>query len=260
MSFIETYLIGLAVVLGMMTILWLVSLKLKNASIVDIFWGMGFVLAAWVYFFLTPEFTSARKWLLPILVTIWGLRLSIHILLRNAGKGEDFRYVKWREENGASWWWRSFFKVFLLQGILLWIISAPLLAAQRSNTALGVLDIIGAALWAVGFFFEAVGDAQLKAFLANPENRGKIMDRGVWGLTRHPNYFGDSAQWWGYYLLALAAGGWWAIFSPIMMTYLLTQVSGAKLLEQTMMQKPGYPEYAARVNGFFPWFPKKNKN
>lgn len=260
MSFIETYLIGLAVVLGMMTILWLVSLKLKNASIVDIFWGMGFVLAAWVYFFLTPEFTSARKWLLPILVTIWGLRLSIHILLRNAGKGEDFRYVKWRKENGASWWWRSFFKVFLLQGILLWIISAPLLAAQRSNTALGVLDIIGAALWAVGFFFEAVGDTQLKAFLANPENRGKIMDRGVWGLTRHPNYFGDSAQWWGYYLLALAAGGWWAIFSPIMMTYLLTQVSGAKLLEQTMMQKPGYPEYAARVNGFFPWFPKKNKH
>ena len=257
MSFLEVYGIALAAILSMMMVLWLVSLVMKNAGIVDIFWGTGFVLVNWLYFALAPEGLDARKWMGVIIVTIWGLRLSIHILLRNAGKPEDFRYAKWREENGSSWWWRSFFKVFVLQGILLWIISAPLLAAQRGTNALNVLDYLGVAIWAVGFFFEAVGDAQLKRFISNPANRGKVMERGVWGLTRHPNYFGDSAQWWGYYLLALSAGGWWTIFSPIIMTYLLTQVSGVKLLEETMMKKPGYPEYAARVNGFFPWFPKK---
>lgn len=259
MSFLEVYAIALGVIIGLMTVLWLVSLALKNSSIVDIFWGTGFVVAGWTYFLLTPEGYLPRKLLIAIIVTIWGLRLSLHIFLRNKGKPEDFRYQKWRGENGQSWWWRSFFKVFLLQGVLLWIISAPLLAAQFRGTPdrLTILDFLGLFLWAVGFFFEAAGDWQLARFIKDPANKGKVMDRGVWRYTRHPNYFGDSAQWWGYYLVAAAAGGWWTIFSPILMTHLLVNVSGMALLEKTMSQRPAYREYMTRTSGFIPWFPRK---
>ena len=203
-----------------------------------------------------------RKLLISTLVTVWGLRLTLHILLRNKGKPEDFRYQKWREENGSSWWWRSFFKVFLLQGILLWIISAPLLLAHAGIKPqyLTALDWLGVILLVVGFYFEAVGDLQLKRFLAWPENKGKIMNQGVWRFTRHPNYFGDSAQWWGFYLIAASAGGWWTVFSPIMMTFLLVRVSGAALLEKSMSKKPGYRQYMASTSGFIPWFPREPKS
>ena len=259
MSFLGIYGTAFLVILGLMTLLWLVSLLLKNASIVDIFWGSGFVISGWVYFALTPDGFPARKLLLMILTTIWGLRLSLYILYRNWGKAEDFRYQVWRKEAGAAWWWRSFFKVFLLQGILMWIISAPLLAAQIRSAPdrLTVLDFIGAAVWAIGFFFEVAGDFQLARFKANPANKGKVMDRGVWRFTRHPNYFGDSAQWWGYYLIAAAAGGWWTVFSPIIMTLFLLRVSGVALLEKTLETRPGYKEYIESTSAFVPWFPRK---
>ena len=261
MTFLSVYLIGLAVIIGFMAALWLVSLALKNSSIVDIFWGAGFVLAAWLYFALTPDGFFPRKLLIVILVTIWGLRLSTHIFFRNNGKGEDFRYRKWREENGQKWWWKSFFQVFLLQGLLLWVISLPLLASQYFGKVnhLTALDFIAAALWLVGFFFESVGDFQLSRFIKNPQNRGKVLSSGVWRFTRHPNYFGDSAQWWGYYLIALAAGGWWSILSPIIMTYLLTRVSGVALLEKSLDAKPGYREYVESTSAFIPWFPRRKK-
>jgi steroid 5-alpha reductase family enzyme len=259
MSFLAVYGIALAVILGLMTILWLISLVLKNSSIIDIFWGAGFVLANWVYFALSPDGFPLRQWLLGILVTIWGLRLSLYILKRNWGKPEDFRYQKWREESGERWWWKSLFQVFLLQGLLLWLISTPLLAAHRNAAPdhLTFLDIIGLVLWLVGFFFESVGDFQLSRFRGNPANKGKVLDSGVWRYTRHPNYFGDSAQWWGYYLIAAAAGGWWTVFSPIMMTLLLLRVSGVALLEKTLETRPGYKEYAQRTSAFIPWFPRK---
>ncbi len=258
MTFIQIYLIGLGVTLVLMTVLWLVSLRLKNSSIVDIFWGTGFVVAGWVYFILTPDGYLARKLLIMVLVTIWGLRLSIHILRRNWGKPEDFRYQVWRKEAGQAWWWRSFFKVFLLQGFLLWIISIPLLAAQSSPlpSHLTILDYLGALVWLIGFFFESMGDHQLSKFRANPANKGKVLDTGVWHYTRHPNYFGDSAQWWGYYLIAAAAGGWWTIFSPIIMTLFLLKVSGVALLEKTLETRPGYKEYIEETSAFIPWFPK----
>ena len=260
MTFLEVYAIGFAVITACMILLWLLSLKLKNSSIVDIFWGTGFVIAAWLYFALSPDGLPARKLLIAILVTLWGLRLSLHILMRNAGKPEDFRYQKWRADNGKKWWWVSFFQVFLLQGILLWVISAPLLAAQFSSrsTQLTALDFIGATLWAVGFFFEAAGDMQLTRFKRNPANKGKVLNTGVWRYSRHPNYFGDSAQWWGYFLIALAAGGWWTIFSPIMMTILLLRVSGVALLEKTLETRPGYKEYVESTSAFIPWFPRQN--
>jgi steroid 5-alpha reductase family enzyme len=229
---------------------------------VDIFWGPGFVVANWVYFALTPDGSPARKWLISILVTIWGLRLGSYILWRNWGKPEDFRYQKWREEEGARWWWFSFFKVFLLQGMLAWIISAPLLAAHAGGGSArpGVLDYIAILVWVIGFFFEAVGDLQMARFKANPANKGKVLDRGVWRYTRHPNYFGDATQWWAYYLIAAAAGGFWTIFSPILMTLLLLRVSGVALLEKTLKEtKPQYKEYVESTSAFVPWFPRRGE-
>lgn len=259
MSFIEVYGIALLVILSLMTLVWLVSLLLSNSSIVDIIWGTGFVIAGWVYFAFTPDGFLLRKWLISILVTLWGLRLSLYILWRNWGKPEDFRYQKMRQEAGKRWWWQSYFQVFVLQGLLMWLISAPLLAAQHSSapTNLTMFDFIGLALWAVGFFFEAVGDLQLARFKANPANKGKVLDAGVWRYTRHPNYFGDSAQWWGYYLIGASAGGWWTIFSPILMTLLLLRVSGVALLEKTLETRPGYKEYVEKTSAFIPWFPCK---
>mgnify|MGYP001765512718 FL=1 len=259
MGFVSTYLVLAAVIFGLMILLWLLSLALKNSSIVDIFWGSGFVIFAWVAFFLTPEGYLPRKLLLTILVTIWGLRLSIYILIRNWGKPEDFRYQAWRKQHRANWWWYSLLQVFLLQGLLLLNIAAPLLAAQYSATParLGVLDYLAIPLWIIGFIFESVGDLQLKRFKANPANKGKVMDRGLWRYTRHPNYFGDATQWWAYYLIAASAGGWWTIFSPLLMTMLLLRVSGVKLLEKTLDTRPGYKEYSERTSEFIPWFPKK---
>ncbi len=263
MTFLEVYLIGLGAVLGLMALLWTVSLVLRNSSIVDPFWGTGFVVANWLYFALTPDGFPGRKWLISALVTIWGLRLSLYLLWRNRGKGEDFRYRKWREEAGTRWWWQSFFRVFLLQGLLLWIISAPLLAAQigPAPAHLTVLDFLAVALWAVGFFFEAAGDLQLARFRSNPANKGKVLDWGVWRYTRHPNYFGDSAQWWAYYPVAAVAGGWWTVFSPIIMTGMLLRVSGVALLERTLTTtKPGYKEYVESTSAFVPWFPRRPKH
>ncbi|MBM3121529.1 MAG: DUF1295 domain-containing protein [Chloroflexi bacterium] len=260
MDFLGIWLLAGGVVLGLMILLWLLSLALRNASIVDIFWGTGFVIVAWAAFLFTPDGFLPRKLLLAALVTIWGLRLSIHILRRNWGKPEDFRYAAWRQESGRSWWWFSFFKVFLLQGVLLWIISTPLVAAQFSPAParLGLLDVLGVLLWAFGFYFEAAGDAQLERFKSNPANKGKLLTTGVWHYTRHPNYFGDAAQWWGYFLIAAGAGGWWTVFSPVLMTLLLVRVSGVALLEKTLIEtKPGYREYAQTTSAFVPWFPRR---
>jgi len=241
-----------------MILLWLWSLFLKNASIVDIFWGLGFTLIAWLAFTVTPQGYLPRKQLMVTLVTVWGLRLALHISLRNWGKPEDLRYAKWREENGMNWWWVSFFKVFLLQGVLMWLISTPILAAQTSGfpAILAPLDYLGASLWTFGLLIESIGDLQLTLFKADASNGGKLLATGLWKYTRHPNYFGEAVLWWGFYVIALAAGSWWAIFSPIIMTFLLMKVSGVAMLERTMKSKPGYEDYMRRTNAFIPWFPK----
>jgi steroid 5-alpha reductase family enzyme len=252
------FLLSGALIFILITLLWLVSLLIRNASIVDIFWGIGFVLIAWLDYSLSP-FMSSTKWLLLILVTVWGLRLSIHIGIRNWGKPEDFRYAKWREENGKRWPLFSYLQVFLLQGLLMWIIAAPLISIRVTDgiPPLSPLAVIGALVWVYGFIFEAVGDWQLAHFKADPANKGKLMTSGVWKYTRHPNYFGDAAQWWGFYLIAASAGGWWTIFSPIIMTFLLIKISGVAMLEKTMKGKPGYEEYARKTSAFIPLAPKK---
>jgi steroid 5-alpha reductase family enzyme len=259
MTFLQVYLWAGVLILALMTAVWLLSLALRDSSIVDIFWGPGFVITNGLYFLLAPEGALSRKILITVLVTLWGLRLGTHILWRNWGKEEDYRYRNWRQQAGGSWWWRSFFKVFLLQGILMWIVSAPLLAAQIGSmpAGLGVLDALGIGIWLLGFSFEALGDWQLARFKANPANKGKLLTSGVWRYSRHPNYFGDAAQWWAYYLIAAAAGGWATIFSPILMTTLLVRVSGVAMLERTLKKvKPGYEEYTRTTSAFVPWFPR----
>ncbi|UCC75211.1 MAG: DUF1295 domain-containing protein [Gemmatimonadota bacterium] len=244
----------------MMTVVWVLSLFKRNTSIVDVFWGLGFALLAWLYFF-ASEAATPRKLLVVTLVTLWGLRLSLYILWRNWGQGEDYRYREMRERNPETFALRSLFTVFWLQAALLWVIAMPLLQAERSAmpNRLTWLDVLGAVVFAVGFLFEAGADWQLARFKANSANAGKLLDRGIWRYTRHPNYFGDAMVWWGFFLFAAATPtGLWTIFSPLLMTILLMRVSGVTLLEKKLSTaKPGYREYVERTNAFFPWFPRR---
>ena len=244
-----------------MTSLWIVSVIIKNVSIVDLFWGLGFVLTTTLYFIKTDG-AGTRKIILLFLVTIWGVRLSVYLAWRNLGKGEDFRYAQFRKSYGEKrYWWISFFQTFLLQGILMWLISAPLLGAQYYNNTISILDYTGIALWIIGFCFEAGGDFQLSRFKAELSNKGKVMDKGFWHYTRHPNYFGDSSVWWGFGLFCLASGSYLPLLGSVLMTALIIKISGVALLEKSLKeQKPEYKEYIEKTSSFFPWFPKKTPN
>jgi steroid 5-alpha reductase family enzyme len=259
MTFFQIYFLAFGIIMSMMTILWLISIKIKNVSIVDLFWGFGFVVAGAFYFINTEGFET-RKILLMTMVTIWGIRLSIYLAWRNSGKGEDFRYRKFRKDFGEErYWWYSFFSVFLLQGVLMWLISAPLLGAQLyTGNELGILDFIGVAIWIIGLVLEAGGDIQLARFKANPGNKGKVLNTGFWRYTRHPNYFGDAAVWFGYGLICLSAGRYIPVLGTVLMIALIIKVSGVAVLEKTLnTTKPEYQEYVRRTSAFIPWFPKK---
>ncbi|MCB2208384.1 MAG: DUF1295 domain-containing protein [Bacteroidetes bacterium] len=260
MSFFEIYLYGLLIIISMMTLLWIISIFIKNVSIVDIFWGFGYVLVG-TFYYLFSEGYELRKLVVLILVAIWGLRLTIYLAWRNAGKGEDFRYQEFRKNYGAHrYWWVSFFQTFLLQGILLWLISAPLLGAQYmpAGDHLNIFDYIGIAFWIIGFTFEAGGDFQLAKFKKNPANKGKVLDTGFWKYTRHPNYFGDAAVWWGFGFISIAASSYIPVLGSILMTALIIKVSGVAMLEKSLKdKKPEYKAYIEKTSAFIPWFPKK---
>ncbi len=274
-----------AALIACLLVLWLISLKAKDASLIDIFWGTGFGIVALVCLYLAPVKTPYIK-LLGVLPTIWAVRLSIYLAQRNLGHGEDKRYVamqKRAEKKGLSemsWRRRAFFTIFLGQGLLIMIVSAPVwvgmatgqgwfpeshpMAYQEHVTMIGALSVLGAALWLIGFFFEAVGDHQLTKFLAKnkdyegPYEDKPVLDTGLWKYTRHPNYFGNACMWWGIWLVACQAPwGWATIFAPLIMTFLLTRVSGRDLLERQLKKRPAYQDYVARTPGFVPWFPNK---
>ena len=258
-SFLNAALVALGVALTLMTLVWVVSLVKRDASIIDVFWGLGFVVLAWLYFPLSePE--VPRGLLVALLVTLWGLRLSLYILWRNWGMGEDYRYREMRARNPKWFPWRSLVTVFWLQAALLWLISLPLLQAEWSAAParLTGLDWFGVLFFVVGFAFEAGGDWQLARFKADPANAGRVLNRGFWRYTRHPNYFGDAMVWWGFFFFAAATPrSLWTVYSPILMTILLMKVSGVALLEKRLAEvKPAYRDYVARTNAFFPWFPR----
>jgi steroid 5-alpha reductase family enzyme len=241
-----------------MTVIFLVALLIKDNSIVDIAWGIGFVIIA-IATRITGGESSAVSTAVMLLVTIWGIRLAVHIAVRRRGEGEDFRYAKWRRDWGRWFVIRSFFQVFMLQGALMLIIAMPVIHVNAmSGYSIGLAGISGIVLWIVGFLFEAVGDWQLAAFKRDPGNSGKVMDTGLWRYTRHPNYFGESLIWWGIFLLALATpGGWITAISPLLITFLLLKVSGVVMLEKALVdRRPGYKEYVQRTSAFIPWFPK----
>lgn len=248
------------IILALVTLLWIWSVFIKNVSIVDIFWGFGFVVVNVIYAYMSGEL-NARKILILTLVSIWGIRLVIYLAIRNIGKGEDFRYQEFRRNYGPKrYWWFSFFQTFLLQGVLIMIISLPLLGIHSSTTSgdLNVLDYLGILVWIIGFTFETVGDFQLARFKKNVKNKGKVLNKGFWKYTRHPNYFGDSAVWWAYGIFSIAAGSYWQIIGSIIMTLLIIKISGVSLLEKTLKDtKPQYRDYIQKTNSFFPWFPKK---
>lgn len=269
----ELYLTNLLVVVALMVVVWLASLALRDASIVDPVWGLAFVVIAWSTLIQLggvgggaegaadgdPAGTGLgpRAMLIVALVTVWGLRLAIYLGWRKAGMGEDYRYVRMRERFGPGFPWISLVVVFLFQAGLAWIVSLPIQAGQAAMAPLGPLDVVGVGLWAVGLAFETVGDIQLTRFKRDPANAGRVLDRGLWRYTRHPNYFGDFCVWWGLFLIAASAGAWWTVVGSLLMSVLLLRVSGVALLERTIVERrPGYAAYVRRTSAFFPRPPR----
>jgi steroid 5-alpha reductase family enzyme len=252
----------LASVVATMILVWLLSLWRRDASVVDPFWGAGFLLVALVAVGLNLP-PNPRTRLILALTALWGLRLSAFLLWRNWGQAEDRRYQAMRRRHGARFWWVSLFTVYLLQAVILWFVSLPIQATavhaadQAGEAPLRWLDGLGLLLWTIGFFFESVGDWQLARFQAAPANAQRVMDRGLWRYTRHPNYFGDFCVWWGLYLIAASGGAWSTLLSPLLMSCLLLKVSGVVLLEKTIAdRRPDYAAYQARTAAFFPRPPR----
>lgn len=251
------YVTLIAILFVYMSLWFVVSLIKKRNDVADVAWGLGFVLMAWVSFFLSGD-AGARGLLVVALISIWGLRLAWHIHARNKGKAEDYRYLAWRKDWGKWFYIRSYFQVYLLQGVFLFLIVSPVLLINRSaGIALGLFDIVGVLVWLVGFYFEAVGDAQLARFIKDPANKGKLMQGGLWAYTRHPNYFGEVTQWCGIWLIALSVpSGWLGIIGPITITFLILKVSGIPMLEKKMEENPDFSEYKKKTSIFIP-LPRK---
>lgn len=261
MSLLSVMLISAIVVVCWMLLFWLASIPLRNVAIVDIAWGLGFVLVA-ITAAICVDGLGINRWLLPLLTTIWGVRLSGYLAWRNHGKPEDKRYQAMRDHRGVSFVYSSLWIVFGLQAVILWIVSLPLQAGIFYATSeWHPLHVIGLIVWLIGMVFETVGDYQLARFKSDPAHAGQVLDRGLWRYTRHPNYFGDFLVWWGLYLVSIAgslAFTWWMVLGPLLMSWFLMRVSGVPLLEQSLrMTRPQYVDYIRRTNSFFPWYPKQ---
>lgn len=250
---------GLGVALGLLTIVWLASVVRRDASLVDRVWGVGFVALAAYYWWTAAPGSGVVRVLLFGLVALWGVRLSSYLTWRNWGHGEDYRYQSMRRATGPRFWWTNLITVHYLQAVIMWWVSLPLFAGLHGQVSAGhPLIWFGLVLFGVGFYFEAAGDWQLARFRANPANRGRVLDSGVWRYTRHPNYFGDACLWWGFYCFAATAGGGWTLLSPVLMTGLLLKVSGVALLEKKLVEtKPHYRDYVARTSSFLPMPPRQ---
>ncbi|WP_077001131.1 DUF1295 domain-containing protein [Variovorax sp. KK3] len=251
---------GLALALGISLLTWFASLARRDASLADRVWSLMIVGPGLLYLALRPGM-PARDLTMAVLGAAWALRLGLYVTWRNWGHGEDRRYRAIRERNEPNFAWKSVYLVFGLQGVLAWLVSAPFLAAAGSPRPFGWLDVAGVALAAFGIVFEAVGDAQLARFKADPAHEGRVMDRGLWRYTRHPNYFGEACVWWGLWLMALGAagaGGLWTLVSPLLMTALLLKVSGVSLLEKDIGERrPAYRDYIERTSAFVPAPPRR---
>jgi steroid 5-alpha reductase family enzyme len=250
--------LAVAIAAVAMVVTALVSRAVGRVSVVDVTWGLALV-AIGLGCAVAGTATPWRRWLLLVLVGVWGCRLAWHIGRRSRGKGEDPRYEELLDGGGFG---TAIRKVFVTQGVVVCLIGLPVVAAGHSDVASSPLVWLGVVIWVVGVLFESVGDAQLAAYKRDPD-RGPVMDRGLWGWTRHPNYFGDACLWWGIWVAGGLASGWLpgllTVVSPIAMTYFIRNVTGAKLLEKTMSQRPGWDAYAARVPLFLPRPPRRSQ-
>jgi steroid 5-alpha reductase family enzyme len=252
MSMLASWLQALPWMLATALAAWALCTARRNVGLVDIFWSL-FLLVATLCFLRDAGMPTSRALLVLSLVGIWALRLAAHLAVRNWNAAEDHRYQAIRARNQPGFAWKSLYLVFGLQALLAFIVSLPLHAAINSSAPLNLLDVAGATLAIAGLLMETIADTQLAAFRDDPDSRGRVLDRGLWRYSRHPNYFGEFCVWWGLYLLALATGAWWAIFSPLLMSVLLMRVSGVTLLEKDIGERrPKYAQYVARTNAFFP--------
>ncbi len=248
---------GLLAMLAFGVIGWLVSLVRSNVTHVDSMWSLFFMVSAYTTAILSTDF-NYRKATILILLSLWALRLCIYLTWRNWGPHEDSRYAVIRKNNEPNFWLKSIYIVFGLQALLAWIISSSLYAALDSPVTFNLLDYLAITLFMFGFIWEILADWQLTKFKSNPNNKGQVLNKGLWHYSRHPNYFGECCIWWAFYLFALSTGAWWAIISPILMTLLLLKVSGVSLLEQTIVdRRPAYAQYIKSTNAFFPGVPKE---
>lgn len=222
----------------------------------DIAWGLGFVLIAY-YSLIKAALYQPSHLLITSLITIWGIRLSAHIYLRNKGRGEDQRYKKWRHEWGNSFVWRSYMQIFLLQGLMMFLISLPIIVINNNTKGdLNTFTMIGLIVWAIGFFFESIGDYQLYQFIKNKHDQKTILQTGVWRYTRHPNYFGEVTMWWGIFIISLPNSyALLCLISPLLITFLILYVSGIPMTEQMFADNPEFQQYKKKTSAFFPWFP-----
>ncbi len=256
MNFLHFWVTVLPAMLALGLVAWAVATLRRNAGLVGIFWSLFFLLAA-IGYAMSSTWSGLRAPLVLALVAIWSLRLALYLAARNWNAEEDHRYRAIRARNDPGFAWKSLYLVFGLQAVLAWVIAAPLAGSFLSTEPLGLVGWVGAALACAGVGCEALADAQLARFKANPDHAGKVMDQGLWRYSRHPNYFGNFCLWWGLYLIALDAGAWWTVFSPLLMTLLLLKVSGVALLEKDIAERrPAYRDYVARTNAFLPGPPR----
>ncbi len=258
MTIIELYSLATATVASIVIGLWIISVPLKDASIIDMFWGALFVAIVWVLLPASNMTFEPRTYFMSLFVTLWGLRLAYHLISRNLGNAEDGRYQLWRKHGGSMWWLKTLYRIFLFQGLLALLVATPIIAAFYRPQGFSTLNLLGAGLWLFGFCYELVADIQLSRYReTKATDDDGVLDTGLWGLSRHPNYFGDALQWWGLGLLALSLSTWWALIGPAVMTAIFLGISNDILEKGLNKRRPDYAAYVANTPKFFPWSSRK---
>lgn len=253
----ELFLLSAKIIFVFMNVMFIIAQIKKDNSIVDIGWGLGFLLVT-VGLMLSTGFQSLVHLTFLAMIALWSLRLAGYIYKRNRGTGEDYRYAAWRKEWGKNVVWRAYLQVFMLQGFIMWIVLSPSYSVFADlAVTFGITHYVGVLLWAIGFYFEAISDAQMMRFKSDASNKGKVMNQGLWKYTRHPNYFGEALLWWGFGMFSFTTEMWWlSVIGPALITFFLLKVSGVAMLERKYDGNPKYAEYQRTTNAFLPWFPK----
>lgn len=255
----DLYVINIGAIFLFMLTMFIIAQLIKDNSIVDIGWGLGFVIIAFVSYFASEGEHSLRQTIVLTLVSLWGIRLFLHLLIRSIGRGEDFRYANFRKQWGKNVRIIAFFRVFMMQGAIMLLLAYPIILVNvAESSGFDIFTVLGLIVWVIGFLFQSVGDYQLEHFKKRKKHKEEILKSGLWRYSRHPNYFGEAAMWWGVYLIVIGAqNGWTAFFSAAFINLLLLKVSGVPFLDKRYAGNEEYQIYKQETNLFIPWFPKK---